>query len=322
MDRRSFIAGATAFLAVPRGADAQQAGKIYRVGLLAHATPEAASAPMALFRQSLEQLGWLEGRNVSLELRLVERQDQLARAATGLAGSGVDVIVTVATPAVLAAKGATTRIPIVMVSALDPIQSGVVSSLGRPEANITGNATLTTELTTKQMQMLKEVLPSLARLGVAWNPSNPAFSDATWSELRVAARALSVELQRFDVGNVEELTRISTESVRALLVMSDPAFHLGLSSIAEFALRRKLPTAYLFQEFVKAGGLLSYGPNLADLVRRSAVQVDKILRGAKPSAMPIEQPTKFDLVVNLKTAKALGLTIPQSLLLRADHVIE
>jgi len=138
MDRRAFLAAATAFLAVPRGAEAQQAGKIYRVGLLAHATPEAASAPMALFRQSLEQLGWLEGRNVSLELRLVERQDQLARAATGLAGSGVDVIVTVATPAVLAAKGATTRIPIVMVSALDPIQSGVVSSLGRPEANITG----------------------------------------------------------------------------------------------------------------------------------------------------------------------------------------
>jgi putative ABC transport system substrate-binding protein len=209
-----------------------------------------------------------------------------------------------------------------MVSALDPVQTGVVSSLARPETNITGNATLTTELTTKQMQMLKEFLPSLVRLGVAWNPSNPAFSDAMWSELRLAARALALELQRFDVRNVEEFTRISTVGVHALLVMADPAFHLGLPRIAEFALKRKLPSASLFQEFVKAGGLFSYGPNFADLVRRSADQVDKILRGANPSAIPIEQPTKFDLVINLKTAKALGLTIPPSLLRRADQVIE
>jgi putative tryptophan/tyrosine transport system substrate-binding protein len=322
MDRRAFITGLGAVLAAPLGAEAQSASKSFRIGILAHATPDAASASLAVFRQSLERLGWIEGRNLSIDLRLANRQDDLTREAADLAQSGVHVIVTVATPAALAAKHATTTIPIVMVSALDPIQTGIVSSLARPEANITGNATQTTELTTKQMQILKELLPQLARLGIAWNPSNPAFSDATWSELLSAARVLALELRRFDVRNVEELTQIAPEMIRALLVMSDPAFHVGLPKIAEFALRRKLPTAYLFREFVSVGGLASYGPNLADLVSRSALYVDKILRGAKPSALPIEQPTKFDFAINLKTAKTLSLTIPPSLLLRADQIIE
>jgi len=322
MSRRAFVASGAAFLAAPLAAEAQQAGRVYRVGVLAHVTPEAASAPMALFRQSLERLGWMEGRNVSIDARFSERQEELARAARELVASGVDLIVTVATPAVLAAKKETTRIPIVMVTALDPVQSGVVSSLARPEANITGNATLTTELTTKQMQILKEVVPPLHRLGVVWNPSNPAFSEVTWTELSSAARALSIELRRLDARSVEEITRLPTDTVRALLLMSDPAFHLDLPRIADFALRQHLPTASLFQEFVKAGGLVSYGPNFASLVRQAAEYVDKILRGAKPSAMPIQQPTRFDLAINLKTAKALGLTIPPSLLLRADQVIE
>jgi putative tryptophan/tyrosine transport system substrate-binding protein len=322
MNRRVFVTGLGMMLAARSVAEAQQAGKISRVGVLAQASPDTALPLVGLFRQSLEQLGWAEGRNLWLDLRLVERQEQLAGEAAYLVRNGADVIVTVATPAVLAAKQATTAIPIVMVSALDPIQSGVVNSLARPEANVTGNATLTIELTTKQMQLLKELLPQLIRLGVAWNPSNPAFSDATWTELHRAARALSLQLQRFDARNAEELTRVSPETVRGLLVMSDPAFHLELAKIAAFALRWNLPTAYLFQEFVKVGGLVSYGPNLADLVRRSTHYVDKILRGAKPTALPIEQPTKFDLAINLRTAKALGLTIPPSLLLRADQVIE
>ena len=322
MNRRAFVAGSIAFLAAPLAAEAQQPGRVYRVAVLAHVTPEAASAPMALFRQSLERLGWTEGRNVSIDARFSERQEELARAARELVASGVDLIVTVATPAVLAAKKETTRIPIVMVTALDPVQSGVVSSLARPEANITGNATLTTELTTKQMQILKEVVPPLHRLGVVWNPSNPAFSEVTWAELSSAARALSIELRRLDARSVEEITRLPTDTVRAVLLMADPAFHLDLPRIADFALRQHLPTASLFQEFVKAGGLVSYGPNFASLVRQAAEYVDKILRGAKPSAMPIQQPTRFDLAINLKTAKALGLTIPPSLLLRADQVIE
>jgi putative ABC transport system substrate-binding protein len=322
MNRRAFITGLGAMLAAPLAARAQQPSKSFRVGILAHATPDVASASLAVFRQSLAGLGWIEGRNLSIDLRLADRQDRLTREAADLVQSGVHVIVTVATPAALAAKQATTTIPIVMVSALDPIQSGIVSSLARPEGNITGNATQTTDLTTKQMQILKELVPPLARLGIAWNPSNPAFSDATWSELLSAARVLSLELRRFDVRNVEELTQISAEMVRALLIMADPAFHVGLPKIADFALRRKLPTAYLFREFVSVGGLASYGPNLADLVSRSALYVDKILRGAKPSSLPIEQPIKFDFAVNMKTAKALGLTIPPSLLLRADQVIE
>jgi putative tryptophan/tyrosine transport system substrate-binding protein len=322
VNRRAFVTGLGALLAAPLAAEAQQAGRVYRVGVLAPVTREAASVPMALFRQSLERLGWMEGRNVSIEARFAERQKELAHEARELVDSGVDLIVTVATRAVLAAKAATTKIPIVMVTALDPVQSGVVGNLARPEANITGNATLTTELTTKQMQILKEVLPRLTRLGVVWNPSNPAFSDTTWIELGSAARALSIELRRLDARNVEDITRLPTDAVGALLLMSDPAFHLGLARIADFALGRHLPTAYLFQEFVKAGGLLSYGPNFADLVRQSAEYVDKILRGAKPSSMPIQQPTRFDLAINLKTAKALGLTIPPSLLLRADQVIE
>jgi ABC-type uncharacterized transport system substrate-binding protein len=322
IDRRAFVSGLGAVLATPVVARAQQAGKVYRVGVLAHATPQEASAPMTLFRQTLERLGWMEGRNVSIEVRFAERQEELARGARDLVDSGVDLIVTVATPAVLAAKAATTKIPIVMVTALDPVQSGVVGNLARPEANITGNATLTTELTTKQMQILKEVLPRLTRLGVVWNPSNPAFSDATWTELSSAAHARSIELRRLDARNVEDIMRLPTDAVRALLLMSDPAFHLGLPRIADFALRRHLPTAYLFQEFVKAGGLLSYGPNFADLVRQAAEYVDKILRGAKPSSMPIQQPTRFDLAINLKTAKTLGLTVPPSLLLRADQVID
>ena len=322
MERRAFVTGLGAILVAPFGADAQQVAKISRVGILAHAAPDTAAPLMAIFRQSLEGLGWVEGRNVAIDLRLVDRQEELTHEAAGLVSRGVDVIVTVATPAVLAAKQTTTAIPIVMVTALDPVQSGVVSSLARPEANVTGNATLTTELTTKQMQILKEVLPHLNRLGVVWNPSNPAFSGATWTELSSAARALSVELRRLDARNVDDITRLPTDAVRALLLMSDPAFHLGLSRIADFALRRHLPTAYLFQDFVKAGGLLSYGPNFASLVRQAAEYVDKILRGAKPSAMPIQQPTRFDLAINLKTAKALGLTIPPSVLLRADHVIE
>jgi len=291
MDRRAFVTGLGAVLAAPLAAEAQQGGRVYRVGILAPATPETASAPMALFRQSLERLGWMEGRNVSIEARFAERQEDLARGARELVASGVDLIVTVATPAVLAAKRATTRIPIVMVTALDPVQSGVVSSLARPEANITGNATLTTELTTKQIQILKEILPHLNRLGVVWNPSNPAFSDATWTELSSAARTLSVELRRLDARNVEDITRIPTDAVRALLLMSDPAFHLGLPRIADFALRQHLPTASLFHDFVKAGGLVSYGPNFPDLVRQAADYVDKILRGARPSSMPIQQPT-------------------------------
>ena len=238
----------------------------------------------------------------------------------------VDVIVTEVTQASLAAKGATTTIPIVIQGVSDPIGTGLVVSLARPGANITGTSAMSAEVVGKSLQLLKEVVPNLSRVAVLWNPDNAIFQAQMLKETQIAAGALGVQPQAFAARDVDELERafaaITTASLGALLVLADPIFILHRARIVNFAEKSRLPTMYGTREFTTAGGLMAYGPDYNDLFRRAAAYVDKILRGASPADLPVEQPTKFELLINLKTAKALGLTVSPSLIARADEVIE
>ncbi|HEV2056810.1 MAG TPA: ABC transporter substrate-binding protein [Methylomirabilota bacterium] len=280
------------------------------------------------FRQGLRELGWVEGQNIVIDYRYAEgRFDRLPDLAAELVRLKVDIIVAQPLPAAAAAKNATETIPIVMISGgADPVGLGLIATLARPGGNVTGSSySAGQEIGGKQLELLKKTVPKVRRVAILSNPANPGHPPMV-GELNVAARSLGVQLQLLEVRGPNEFdgafAAMATERAGALLVLSDGMFNLHRTRLADLAARSRLPAAYGVREFVDAGGLMSYGPSLRDLYRRSAAYVDKILKGAKPADLPVEQPTKFELVINLKTAKALGLTIPPSLLQRADELIQ
>jgi len=326
MDRRVFLGTlAASLLLVPLAAWAQPAGKVYRIGVLELGGSPTSNAGKA-FRQQLHELGYIEGQNIVLEYRLAEgRAERLPDFAAELVRLKVDVIVAGGTPAPLAAKHATGTIPIVMAAAGDPVGTGLVASLAKPGGNVTGLSLYSTELTGKRLQLTKELVPGLSRVAVLWNAANP-IAALVARETETAARTLGVQVQSLEVRSSDDFENALPAAVNggagALFVVDDPLVGRYRMRIADFAARNRLPATAFYKEFAEAGGLMTFGPNLADLYRRAALYVDKILKGAKPADLPVEQATRFELVINLKTARALGLTIPQLLLVRADQVIE
>ena len=319
----SALGGAAA--AWPLAARAQQPGKLPTIGFLGASTPSAESQWIAAFVQRLRELGWIEGRTVAIEYRWAEgRSERFAEIAAEFVRLKVDVIVTSGTPAVLAAKQATSVIPIVFATAGDPVGTGLVASLARPGGNVTGLSIQSTDLAGKRLELLREVVPGLRRLAIMANVGNPV-AVLEMGEVQAAARTLGLEVATFEIRRAEDIAP-AFEALKgradALYVCTDPLVNTNRIRINTLALGARLPTMHGFREYVEAGGLMSYGPNFPDLFRRAADYVDKILRGAKPGDIPVEQPTKFDLVINLTTAKALGLTVPPTLLARADEVIE
>jgi len=309
-------------------AEAQQAGEAPRVGYI---SPGSSSNSFRqhrfeAFRQGLRDLGYVEGRNVVLEPRWAEGEyARYPSFAADLIRLKVAAIVTVGGAATKAAKQVTSTTPIVMSVVIDPVGSGLVPSLARPGSNLTGTSIMGNDLVAKQFELLKEVAPNVSRMAVLWNPDNPSLRVAM-GHANAAARSLGVDLQLVEARNPQEIDRafavMSREHVGAVVVLPDAIYGNQFKQIVKLAAQRRLPAIYLQNENAEAGGLMVYGPNLLHLERRAATFVDKILKGAKPGDLPVEQPTKFDLIINLKTAKALGLTIPQSVLLRADQVIE
>ncbi len=315
-----------AVLTAPGTPDAQPQQKVRRIGLLLSTTPVAASHVVAAFAEALLELGHAEGKNVIFEYRWAEgRVDRFPGLAADLVRLKVDVIVASSSPAADSARKATSTIPIVMVGVVDPVALGLVASLARPGSNVTGlSSQLTPEIRAKQLQLLKEAVPTVSRVAVLRNAA--VATPATWQEYEAAGRAVGVRLQSVEVTGPEELGKalvaVSRERGAALWVPGDPMFWTLRQRIVELSAEHRLPGMFFFREFTDAGGLMSYSARLTDQFRRAAMYVDKILKGAKPADLPVEQPTKFELVVNLKTAKALGLTIPQSILIRADEVIQ
>ncbi len=304
----------------PLAAAAPQLAKIPRVGLLDY-------MPFwEPFLEGLRELGYVEGQNIALEYRPTEGQaDRLPDLAAELVRLNVDVIVTVSsTPATLAAKRATTTIPIVMVGVGDPLRTGLVPSLARPTGNLTGSSQLAPQVSGKRLELLKAAVPTCSRVAFLWNPANPAQIHH-FHDVQEAARILGLTLQPLEVRVSDDLDRafaaIARERPDALLITGDPVHQLHVGRIIDFATKMRLPSMYQLQENVIAGGLMSYGASLPELLRRGAFYVDKILKGAKPGDLPIEQPMTFELIINLKTAQALGLTIPPTLLFQADEII-
>jgi len=332
MRRRAFIALLGGVAATwPFAAIAQSAGKVPRIGWL---LTDSLGSPVVrrvvdAFRQGLRERGYVEGENIVIEYRAANGQfERLPSLAGELVGLKVDVIVAVSTPAARALKQATTTIPVVVSSMQDPVGDGLVASLARPGGNFTGSTVLGPELVLKRLELLKEALPTLSRVVALWDPR--AFGDRTTGdllkEIEAAAGRLGVQLRLATVRGPDEFDRafstMTTEHADALLVSAGPMLFTERRRIVELAAKYRLPSIFGYRESVELGGFISYGPSTDDLVRRSATFVDKILKGAKPGDLPVEQPTKFELVINLTTAKALGLTVPQSLLARADEVIE
>ena len=309
-------------------AAAQPAGKVPRVGYLlagSHSDPQRQRL-LEAFRQGLRELGYVEGQNIAIESRWAEGQyDRYPALAADLVRSKVDVIVAQSGAATRAAQQATRTIPIVMSLSNDAVGSGLVASLARPGGNVTGLTIMAPDLAGKQFQLLKEVVPKVSRVALLTNPANPA-SAPFLREAEVAARALGVRLQTLEARDPQEIdsafAAMTRERAGALLIHADALFGNQRRQIAELATKRRLPAVYGVREYAEAGGLMAYGANHIDLVRRAATFVDKILKGAKPGDLPVEQPTKFDLVINLRTAKAIGLTIPPSVLQRADQIID
>ena len=328
-----FIAGRVALLAVaalmvPLAGEAQQPASLPRIGFLAPSSPEDSRVALYLqaFRQGLRELGYVEGRSIAIEFRWAGAEyDRLPGLAAELVRLQVNLIVAGGPPAIQAAKQTTATIPIVMAAVADPVATGFVASLARPGGNITGISNMMPELVGKQLELLKEVLPKVSRVVLLGNPANP--NNAVFVQhAQEAARALGVRLQPLEARDRGEIDNafaaITTEPAGAVIVLADTVLLDHRTRIADHAVRRRLPTVFGVSMFVEAGGLLAYGPSLADGFRRAATYVDKILKGAKPGDLPIQQPTTFELVINLKTAKALGLTIPQGMLQRADRVIQ
>ena len=325
IDRRTFVRLVSAGLAIaPLAAKAQQAAPVRRIGVLSPFAPSDAARWHEAFREGLRELGWIEGKNISIEYRYAQGSADLPALAAELVRLKVDVIVTSAT-GTQPAKEATRTIPIVMASNADPVAMGMVGSLARPGGNVTGLSQISSELAGKRLQLLKEIVPNLSRVAVMWNPGGRG-STVNWQEMQLPARSLGLEIHSLETRYPSDFDRAFAEANRAhvgaLAIMPNPLFAGNLRRIADLAIKSRLPAIFNLREFVDSGGLVAYGPNRTDEFRRAATYVDKILKGAKPADLPVEQPTKFDLVINLKTAKALGLTIPQSLLLRADEVIQ
>ena len=327
MDRRAFIAMMVGgLLTAPLAAGAQQAAKIFRIGYLAtNPTPHFQEA----FRQGLRDLGYVEGRNLVIEDRDAERKfERLPALAAELVALKVDVIVASGTPAALAAKQATRTLPIVFTSIADPVTSRLVTSLARPGGNLTGFSVLAPELVGKCLEQLKQAIPAVSRVAVLWHPG--AMTERTDKDMlkraEVAAQALGVRLQVLEARGPADFDTAFTEMTRAradaLAVLTSSMLFGERRRLVGLAAKNRLPAVYPWREGVDAGGLMAYGPDLADLLRHAATYVDKILKGAKPADLPVQQPTKFELVINLKAAKALGLTVPPLLLLRADQVIQ
>jgi putative ABC transport system substrate-binding protein len=323
--RREFITllggGAMAW---PLAARAQQSGKLPTIGFLVPGTPSTHGQWFAALVQRLHELGWIEGRTIAIEYRWAQgRTDRAAEITAEFVRLKVDVIVAVATDAAIAAKQVTTIVPIVFIVS-DAVRDGIVSSLSRPGGNMTGLSNQQAEIAGKRVELLREVIPGLHRLAIMANVGNPASvveMDNVWA----AARTVGIQATKLEIRRVEDIAPAFEElkgGGQALYLVSHPLLNAERIRINTLALGARMPTIYGFREYVEVGGLMSYGPNIPHMFRRTADYVDKILRGTKPGDIPIEQPTKFDLVINLTTAKTLGLTIPESFLLRADEVIE
>jgi putative ABC transport system substrate-binding protein len=328
MDRRTFLAGTGAvLLAAPRAAEGQQAGKVYRIGILTNKASDPAEARLwQAFRSGLREHGWIEGQNILIEFRAAEGNTaRLPELAADLVRLNVDLIVARASIWVQPAKEATSSIPIVFLVHADPVGTGHVASLARPGGNITGLAVLMTDLAPKMLELLISAVPMAKRIAVLWNPDTPSHAPAL-KAVEEAGRTLRVQLQPVGARTAAELegafAAMGRARTQAVLVLGTAIFLAERQRVAELAIKHRLPTMSNLEDVVAAGGLMSYSPNWDDLYRRGAIYVDKILKGAKPADLPVQQATKFELVINLKTAKALGLTIPPALLGRADEVIQ
>jgi putative tryptophan/tyrosine transport system substrate-binding protein len=327
MNRRAFL-GTLGLFAGSRAAEAQQGRRVSRVGYLASgSSPASPLRPAEMMRQGLRELAWVEGQDIVIEARFADgRYDRLPGLAADLVRLNVDLIAAVGAAAARAAKNATHTIPIVMISVGDPVGLGLVANLAQPGGNVTGLAfSVGFDTYGKGLELLKEAVPGVRRVAVLSNPANP-YQPLAIENVTVVARSLGVQLQLLAVRDPNEIDGAFAAMVReragALLVMTDPMFTGNRARLADLGVKHKLPSMHGVTESAEAGALLSYGPNFDVLSRRAAIYVDKILKGAKPGDLPIEQPTRFELVINLKTAKALGLTVPPSLLARADQVIE
>jgi putative ABC transport system substrate-binding protein len=325
VDRRGFIASVVLGLCVSKLVVAQQA-RVYRVGFLSAGPRPADGLAPAELRKTLLELGYSEGKNVVYACRWAEAaRERLPGMAAELVAEKVDVIVTTGYPATVAAKDASSTIPIVMSSPGDPVGVGLIASLARPGGNITGMSDSATVLSAKRLEILKETVPAAARIAVLWNMQDQAMS-LRYREIDRAARVLGVTVQPLGVREPDDFERafaaMNRERPDAIFMVTDSLTRLNRKRVMEYAEAHRIPAMYEFEFLVRDGGLISYGPSFADLYQQAAIYVDKILKGAKPGELPVSQPTRYYLAVNLKTAKALGLTIPQSLLLRADEVVE
>jgi len=325
VSRRTFVRISASLLAAPLVAQAQQAGKIYRVGVLLP-IPVSRMPATGMFRQALRDLGYTEGQNLILEYRSLDtdKLDRLSTLAAELVSANVDVIFAVA-GAAHAAKNATKTIPIVFAGVGDPVGTGLVTSLAHPGGNVTGLTNTAPDLSGKRLQLVTELLPGVSTIAILWNATNPIVRGQV-AETEAAARALKTHLLVVPIRSADDFeaafTAITRQRSGALIVIADVVTTAHRERIATLAVKNRLPMISEFPDFAAAGGLMAYGPSAPDAAHRAAGYVDKILRGAKPGDLPVEQPTKFELVINLKTAKGLGLTIPPSILLRADQIIE
>ena len=324
MKRKITVVALCAMLfALCRFAEAQQSGKIFRIGFLDPSTASGIAVFLETFRQELSKLGWIEGKTITIEYRFAEQKNErLPELAAELVRLKVDLIVTSGGTTPLAAKGATTTIPIVMTNSPDPVGEGLVASLGRPGANVTGLSGLANELNTKRLEVLKDAVPRLSRVGLLRTPTS-----VQWKEIRPAAMALKIKLEEIDTqpdpkGLESAFQTAKQKQVGAIMIPSGRRFFVERKRIVELAGKYRLPAIYPQKEYVDEGGLMSYGEDVTDQYRRAAVYVDKILKGAKPADLPVQQATKFEFVINLKTAKQIGLTIPPNVLARANRVIK
>jgi len=323
--RRQFLIVAGALLAAPL-ARAQTAEKVFRIGFLGNSTAAFEASLVGPFREGLRDLGYVEGKNCVIETRWAEgKYERFPALVAELVAQKVDVIVTAGTPASLAVKKTAPSTPLVMVAVGDPVATNLIESLARPGGNITGVSSIAPDLEGKRLELLREVLPALSRSAVLWNPNN-LFHAGSVRQTRQAAQALGLGVEFFEARTSDEvvqaLAAIAKTKSQALVVLADRVFLHERKRIADVAIARRLPSVVTHQELVDSGALMSFGPNYPEMHRRAATYVDKILKGARPSELPVEQPTKFELVLNLRTARTLGLKLPQSVLLRADRVIE
>jgi putative ABC transport system substrate-binding protein len=321
----SSILAAVVLLAVGVIAEAQQPKKVFRIGVLAGGSASSDSARIEALRQGLRELGYVEGKNIVIEYEYAAgKTDRLSELAAALLRLKVEVIVTAGPAATRAAKQATTTIPIVMAQDSDPVGSGFVTSLARPGGSITGLSRLSPELSGKQLELLKETVPTLSQLAVFENSTQPGNRQSL-TEVELAAGALGVQLQYLNIGSPKDIETAFRAASKArangILVLSSPVLFSQRTEVIELAAKNRFPAIYFALEFAEDGGLMSYGPSITDLFRRAATYVDKILKGAKPADLPVEQPMKFELIINLKAAKQIGLTIPPNVLARADKVI-